>query len=219
MIYSKDQIDWAVSALQRGEVIAHPTETVFGLAADPGNDSALERILALKGRARGKGFIILLPDRRALAGFVDHAALHDPLLEALADKLWPGPLTLVLPARDSLSPLLTGGRGTIAVRHSPSALVADILAAWGGALVSTSANRADSPILYSHEAVIGEFGDRLGHVLPGSCPRDSKPSTIVALDRGRAVMLRAGAMPVDVIADVLSRVDRRLEIQAAPGGS
>lgn len=214
-----DQIKRAVAVLAGGGVIAHPTETVFGLAADPGSSTALEKLLALKGRAEGKGFILLIPDRAILPEFIQPDSLTDPLVNSLIEKFWPGPLTLVLPALSSISPLLTGGRGTVAVRHSSSVLVQDLLKVWGGAVVSTSANRADTVVLCDRQQVFEEFGAELGYVVSGLCKASSMPSTILEAYQGQVRLLRPGAVSTASIQDVLWGVDPLLTVQAAVGGS
>ncbi|MBF0447618.1 MAG: threonylcarbamoyl-AMP synthase [Magnetococcales bacterium] len=201
----REQIRQAVAVLTAGGVIAHPTETVFGLAADPTNRHALDRLLALKGRQPNKGLILLIPDRSVLNEFLQPRTLIDPGVQALMDRFWPGPLTLVLPARPGLPAPLTGGGDFIAVRHSPSPLVADLLAVWGAPLVSTSANFSGQPVLNDHQAVLAAFGAQVGVVIAGCCSASAQPSTVVIMDpdRGRMQLLRSGEIALAVIRGVL----------------
>jgi L-threonylcarbamoyladenylate synthase len=212
-----DQIEQAVAVLAAGGVIAHPTETVFGLAANPDSAEALERLLALKGRAESKGFILLIPSPAILSRMIKPASLADPLVQALMARFWPGPLTLVLPVLASVSPLLTGGSGCLAVRHSSSALVGDLLTAWGGAIVSTSANRADAPVLRDHRQVRQEFVDGVGCVVSGHCSAARLPSTLLTVNAGGVRLLRSGAVPVAAIQAVLKKVAPQAVLSVAPG--
>lgn len=208
-----ESIAKAVVELARGGVIAHPTETIFGLAVDPGNQQALERLLAIKGRKQKKGFILLVPGRNSLLNIVRPTALFDPVVTALMTQLWPGPVTMVLPVLPTISPLLTGGGEYVAVRHSPSPLVNQLLSAWQGIIVSTSANRSASGVLGDHQAVAAEFGPELGYVIPGHCQQKSKPSTIIKIAADKIELLRSGAMPIASIQAVLQKTASHLVLQ------
>ena len=190
---ARPTLEEAVAALARGEVIAHPTETVFGLAADPFNPEALERLLRLKGRAPDKGFILLV----AGAGEAETGRLIEPptpLARRLMERFWPGPLTLALPARAGLPPLLTGGRTHLALRHSSSPLVAALLSVWRGPLVSTSANPGGQPPPRHGDVVRRQWGAALSVVLDGVSDAAAVPSTIVRVEGDRADLLRVGAV-------------------------
>ncbi|MBF0110316.1 MAG: threonylcarbamoyl-AMP synthase [Magnetococcales bacterium] len=190
----------ARETLRRGGIIAHPTETVYGLGADPFHPEALQRILSLKGRDAAKGFILLIPDRPAL----------DPLVAAipvtarrLMEHFWPGPLTLILPARPGLPAPLTGGRSTLAVRHSSSRHVTTLLEFWNRPLVSTSANRSGAPPLRDGKQVIDLFGAEIDCLQLGHCPPDTPPSTIVAFDEKQPRIIRMGTITQAMIRAVL----------------
>ena len=133
------QLRRAAQVLHAGGVIAYPTEAVYGLGCDPLDPDAVHRLLALKGRAAAKGVILIAADLDQLAPYL---APVDPEARERAEASWPGPVTWVWPARPEVPAWLTGGRDTLAVRvtdHAPSAALCH---AFGGPLVSTSANRA-----------------------------------------------------------------------------
>ncbi|MBF0460345.1 MAG: threonylcarbamoyl-AMP synthase [Magnetococcales bacterium] len=181
----------AVLALAAGQVIAHPTETVFGLAADPFHPVAVQHLLCLKGRLASKGFIVLIPDRQGL----DRLILPPvPLARRLMDHFWPGPLTLVLPARPDLPAEVTGGGGWLAVRQSSSPLVAALLHAWQGPLISTSANPTGQPPARSAVEVHRHWGAAIAVVLAGATPVEAQPSTLLQVEGERVQLLRAGAV-------------------------
>lgn len=131
----------AAAALKDGGVIAYPTEAVWGLGCDPGNEAAVLRLLAIKQRTPDKGLILIASHLDQLRPFLDIAALPtDRLAEVLAT--WPGPHTWVMPASEVAPRWITGVHAGIAVRISAHPQVVELCNAFGGALVSTSANRS-----------------------------------------------------------------------------
>lgn len=136
-----DRIAGAAAALRRGEVIAYPTETFYGLGALAADGAAVERLLRAKSRPDGKPLPLLGADLAQL----EAVARFSPLALRLAAAFWPGPLTLVLPARPGLHPALTGGGGTVGLRVTSGEVAAALARAAGGALVATSANPAGQP--------------------------------------------------------------------------
>ena len=134
----------AITALRTGGVIAYPTEGVWGLGCDPRNEAAVLRLLALKQRAVDKGLILIASQLEQLRPFLDIGALPaDRLAEVLAT--WPGPHTWVMPAARAAPRWITGAHDSVAVRISVHPQVVELCNAFGGALVSTSANRAGQP--------------------------------------------------------------------------
>lgn len=181
----------ACDALAAGHVIAHPTETVFGLAADPFHPTALHRLLQLKGRTTSKGLIVLIPD----PGWLDRLVLPpSPLAQRLMARFWPGPLTLVLPARADLPAAVTGESRFVAVRHSSSPLVRTLFQHWHGLLVSTSANRTGQPPACSASTVYQQWGDAIAVILAGETPPHALPSTLLQVEGNRLHLLREGAI-------------------------
>ena len=193
----------AVARLCRGELVALPTETVYGLGADAANPEAVARIFALKGRPADHPLIVhLAPDAplEAWAREIPEAARR------LAAAFWPGPLTMILPKTARVPAAVTGGQDTVGIRV-PSHPVAQALLrafarAGSGAIAAPSANRFGhvSPTTAQH--VRDEFGPDLLVVDGGACD-EGLESTIVDLSRGRPVLLRPGTITRDRLAAVL----------------
>ncbi|MBF0348521.1 MAG: threonylcarbamoyl-AMP synthase [Magnetococcales bacterium] len=188
---SPHELTHALETLHSGGIIAYPTETVYGIGADPFQPRGLDQILRLKGRDATKGFILLIPNRRTLETIVTPPS---PWAERLIQQFWPGPLTLVLPAQPGLPEQVTGGRTTVAVRHSSSQRVATLLNAWGRPLVSTSANPSGHPPFRNHLQVQDFFGSQIPCIMTGHCPTHTPPSTIVAFENDQPVIVRQGAI-------------------------
>lgn len=201
--YPKVELEKAVQTLRSGGVVAHPTETVFGLGADPFNPQALNLILELKGRDATKGFILLVQSRADLQAVVGSPP---PQAEYLMDRFWPGPLTLILPAHPTLPNLVTGGRATVAVRHSSSPHVAALLKGWGKPMVSTSANVSGQPPLRDSTAVRKIFAPQVVFTLSGCCPPEVPPTTIVTFDDHFPKILRQGSVTDDMLRTVLPHI-------------
>ena len=152
----------AVAALRRGGIIAYPTEGVWGLGCDPDDERSLNALIALKGRASEKGLILIAGDIRQLAAWLE--GVDDDAMARLAAS-WPGPNTCLIPDTGRAAPLLRGSHSTLAVRVSDHPLVQALCAAWGGPLVSTSANRAGEPPAMSASQVRETFGEALDAVV------------------------------------------------------
>ncbi|HTH81271.1 MAG TPA: L-threonylcarbamoyladenylate synthase [Ramlibacter sp.] len=189
---SQASIAQAVSTLSRGDLVAFPTETVYGLGADAGSDAAVAKIFAAKGRPADHPLIVHVPD----AGAVDRFADHIPDFACkLMQAFWPGPLTLILPRREGIAAAAAGGQGSIGLR-CPShpvahALLAACTQAGVGGVAGPSANRFGrvSPTTAQH--VASEFGESL-LILDGGACEVGIESTIVDCTRGAPVLLRPG---------------------------
>ena len=132
-------VDAACRALRRGGIVAYPTEGVYGLGCDPADADAVGRLLGLKGRPAGKG-LILIADR--LDALIPWLAPLDDVTRARVVPSWPGPVTWLLPAAPHVPRAVRGDHDTLAVRVTAHPPAVALCAAWGGPLVSTSANRA-----------------------------------------------------------------------------
>src|SRR5438874_8254892 len=137
----KKAVARAVDLLRKGEVVALPTETVYGLAADALNPIAVAKIFEAKERPRFDPLIVHLPDREWLEKVVDIPAQDRQLLLKLADACWPGPFTMVLPKREIIPEIVTAGLDTVAVRVSVHPVFSEIIQALGKPLAAPSANR------------------------------------------------------------------------------
>lgn len=179
----------AVDRLLCGGIIAYPTEGVWGLGCDPFDEAAVLRILELKRRPVEKGLILVA------AGVDQVAALLTPLTaeqRATVLATWPGPTTWLLPDPEQLVPAWIKGKfATVAVRVSAHPGVVCLCRAYGGPLVSTSANRADAPPALSRLRVQTWFGAELDYIVPGRLGGQSGPSTI--RDLYSAIPVRAAA--------------------------
>ncbi len=186
--------------LRAGGLVSFPTETVYGLGADASNDHAVARIFEAKGRPRFNPLIVHLPDVAAVARY----ARLEGAAERLADAFWPGPLTLVLPLREGggLSPLVSAGLPTVAVRVPDHALARALLAAADRPVAAPSANPSGriSPTEAGH--VIAGLGGRIEAVLDGGPCAVGVESTIVGFDPV-PVLLRPGGLPVEAIESCL----------------
>ena len=168
--------------LQQGDVIAYPTEGVYGLGCDPRNDTAIEKVLELKQRPAHKGLILIASSFEQLQEFVADVPA-DKL--AAATATWPGPYTWIFPAANTTSKLLTGEHGSIAVRVSAHPVVQELCQAFG-ALVSTSANLAGKPAAMSATDIQLYFGADFP-VVPGALGGANKPSTITDVMSGTII--------------------------------
>lgn len=165
----------ALAALADGGLVAYPTEGVWGLGCDPANPLAVERLLRAKRRDVAKGLILIAHDFAALRPWI-RLPPEDKL--AAARQSWPGPATWLFPAADDAPCWITGDSDRIAVRVTAHPPAARLCRAWGGALVSTSANRSGEPTAESATAVRLRFGRHLDALLPGPLGGLGRPSTI-----------------------------------------
>jgi len=186
--------------LAAARLLALPTETFYALAAHPFKEEALVRLYSLKGRTPDKPVLLLVsgPDMvSAVARDIPKGAAD------LIATFWPGPLTLILPARPGLSPRLTGGKGGVGLRQPRQAETCRLIAALGHPVTGTSANRADQPPLTRADQVVREFGDDLALILDaGPCP-GGLPSTIVDVSVNPPRLVRAGAVTLDAIRKII----------------
>lgn len=165
----------AARIIANGGVVAYPTEAVYGLGCDPYNCSAVGRILAIKRRDPAKGLILIAAEPFQLLPFV--APLPPgPMAEVLAS--WPGPHTWLLPVRPGIPHWLTGRFATLAVRVTAHPLAAGLCRAYGGAIVSTSANVADRPPARSALEVRLALADGPDLIVSGACVGADRPSSI-----------------------------------------
>lgn len=165
-----------LQALQQEEVIAYPTEAVFGLGCDPDSEKAVNALLALKQRPWQKGLILIAANYEQLKPYVDDAALTDSQRETIF-SVWPGPVTWVIPARPETPRWLTGSFDSLAVRVSDHPLVQQLCSQYGKPLVSTSANLSGQEPCRTTEEVRMQFGSSLP-VLAGLVGGRLNPSEI-----------------------------------------
>lgn len=165
-----------LQALQQEEVIAYPTEAVFGLGCDPDSEKAVNALLALKQRPWQKGLILIAANYEQLKPYIDDAALTDAQRETIF-SVWPGPVTWVIPVRPETPRWLTGSFDSLAVRVSDHPLVQQLCSQYGKPLVSTSANLSGQEPCRTTEEVRIQFGSSLP-VLAGLVGGRLNPSEI-----------------------------------------
>ena len=185
----------AALRLRRGELVAFPTETVYGLGGDATDDHAVAAIFAAKGRPRFNPLIAHLPAVNAVERF----AHLTPLARQLAAAFWPGPLTLVLPLKGGLSPLVTAGLDTVAIRLPAHPVARALLAEFGGPLAAPSANPSGriSPVTAAH--VLAGLGGRIAAVIDGGACAVGLESTILDATGAAPVLLRAGGLATEAV--------------------
>ncbi|MFN3233095.1 MAG: L-threonylcarbamoyladenylate synthase [Alphaproteobacteria bacterium] len=206
----------AVALLRAGEPVGLPTETVYGLAADACNDKAVARIFEIKGRPHFNPLIAHCADIETVRSLVDLPALA----VALAEAFWPGPLTLVLKRRADcpVSLLASAGLETLAVRVPAHPVAHALLKAFGGALAAPSANPSGRISPTTARDVTDALS--LDLVIDGGPCTVGLESTILSVDGDKAILLRAGGVPLEDIEDVLgSKIGRAEDTDpiTAPG--
>ena len=213
-----DVVRHAALALRGGQVIAIPTDTVYGLAAAIDRPDAIERLYTIKGRPAEKAIPVLIADPA-------HVYRLAPRLSATAVRLarafWPGALTLVVPARRGLpsrvTTLTSDGIMTVAVRLPDNPVARAIIAAAGGALAVTSANRSGAVPAVEAREVRGLDLPRSLLVIDGGRTPGGMPSTIVAATTELPEILREGAIPISAVTAALSDMEPMTEDRATGG--
>ena len=195
----------AVEHLRAGELVAFPTETVYGLGADASNPDAVRRIFTAKGRPADHPVIVHLHDASQLA----HWARAVPeSARQLAAAFWPGPLTLILPRAARVADVVTGGQDSVGLRVPSHPVARELLAAFGNGIAAPSANRFGriSPTIALH--VADDLGEVVSMILDGGPCAIGIESTIVAFTGEEPILLRPGAIGVPELTRVLGRAPR-----------
>lgn len=184
-----DVFSRAVAALRRGDVIVFPTETFYGLGADALNPAAIDKILLLKGRSADNPIPLIVADRAMLERVVEE---FPPMAQRLADRFWPGPLTLVLPAKARLSAPLLNRDGGVGVRISSHPLARRLCRELGCPITATSANLSGQPPARTIAEALTYFSGRLTVYLDGGALAGKKGSTVVEVREGGLKIAREG---------------------------
>ncbi|AFS54014.1 YrdC/Sua5 family protein [Leptospirillum ferriphilum] len=190
----------AVEHLKQGRTVVIPTETVYGLGADASNPEAVRRIFAIKGRPPGHPLIVHIEKIDCLESW---AKTIPPVAVRLAERFWPGPLTLVLPRRREVLPEVTGGQETVALRVPSHPVITALLRAFGGGIAAPSANRFGRLSPTSARDVYEEFKDAAGMILEGGPCSFGLESTILGFQDGHPVLLRPGALSTGTLEEFL----------------
>jgi L-threonylcarbamoyladenylate synthase len=195
--------DQVRAAFARGEVIAYPTETFYGLGVDPHNVQAVVRVFAVKGRPPGEPLPLIASD----IGQIERCCgALSPLAARLGQRFWPGPLTLVLPIAFGRFPHeLTGGRSSVAVRIPDHLGAIAVATSIGGLITSTSANRSAQPPADTADAVIDALGDDVAVVVDSGPTPGGAPSTIVDVTTVTPRLVRVGAVSWERVLESLQQ--------------
>jgi L-threonylcarbamoyladenylate synthase len=203
-LWSADRIEDAATVLRSGELVAFPTETVYGLGGDATNDLAVASIFEAKGRPRFNPLITHVPDLTAARDL----AVFDARAERVAREFWPGPLSLVLPRAPNspVSLLASAGLDTLALRMPAHPLALALLRASGRPLAAPSANRSGRLSPTSARDVMAELGGCIAAVLDGGRSAVGIESTVLDLSGDEPTVLRPGGVPTEALAKVLGPI-------------
>ena len=192
-------VDQVVASLNRGYVVALPTDTFYGLAVDPVNLRAVDRIYEIKARARHKPLSLLIADTAQAYGLARHI---DGAFDRLAERFWPGPLTIIVRAGSRLPLRVTANTGNVALRVPEAAIARAVVARLGLPITATSANLRGFPECTSANCVREQLGDKIPLIVDGGPTARTVATTIVDLSGGGNSwsILREGAIPTHEIA-------------------
>jgi L-threonylcarbamoyladenylate synthase len=190
----------AVEALKRGKVIVFPTETLYGLGADAFNGTAVEQVFELKGRNRQQPIPVLVADMEMLRVVVDEIPLG---ARRLMDQFWPGPLTIVLPARKGTPEPLLNADARVGVRISSHPVATQLVRALGRPLTATSANRSGEEPARTLEEARRTFGQQIESYIAGGTLTSKAGSTVVEIDRNGLKVIREGDISAATLREVL----------------
>lgn len=200
-LLSEQEVLEAVKQLRRGEVVAFPTETVYGLGAPIFSEKSIRKIFELKKRPLDNPLIAHISDLEQLERIV---ISRPESFSLLSDAFFPGPLTVILPAHPDVPKIATAGLSTIGVRMPSHPLALELIAQLGEPLVAPSANLSGTPSATTAEHVAHDFGDRLGYILDGGPCLVGVESTVVSLiDRDHPVIYRPGGVSKEQLEEVL----------------
>ncbi|MCX6552980.1 MAG: L-threonylcarbamoyladenylate synthase [Acidobacteria bacterium] len=194
-------IERAVEVLRRGGVVAYPTDTLYGLAVDPGNPRSVAQLYRIKGRQVDRAIPLIAASREQIEAC---GGALPPLARTLADRFWPGPLTLVVPAWPALCEDVHGGSGTVAVRVPAHSLARALAAGFGAPITSTSANRSGQPPATTADEVRLALAVHLDVLLDAGATPGGPPSTIVSVTGAEPRLVRAGAVPWERVLECLA---------------
>jgi L-threonylcarbamoyladenylate synthase len=194
------RLEDGIAALRASELVVYPTETFYAIGADAFSSTALRRLFQVKGREPGR-LVGLIAADTAMAFSVAREVSIDA--RRLADAFWPGPLTLVLPARDNIAPELAGADG-VGVRVSPNPVARALSAGIGQPITATSANLSGEAPASTLEQARSGLGEKVKVYLEGGRLTASAPSTVVAVNESGWKMVRLGAISESQIAIALA---------------
>ena len=215
---SQAEIDAAVQTLRDGDLVAFPTETVYGLGANAQNPAAVRKIFEAKGRPISHPVIVHLDSPKYLHRWVREVP---EICLKIAEKFWPGPLTMVLPRAPNVHDIVTGGQETIAIRVPSHPMAQQLLTAFGGGIAAPSANRYGRLSPTRAEHVRDELGDAVKIVLDGGECQIGLESTIIQCDNNQVRLLRPGAVTASQLREVAGELQMGPDLQSprVPGST
>jgi L-threonylcarbamoyladenylate synthase len=196
-----DNLKEIAAAIARGGVIAFRSDTFYGLGADPFKRSAVQKIRELKGREDDKPILVVISDAKKVDHLISHCSKR---FDDVAQKLWPGALTVIGQAAPDLPDELTAGTKTVGVRLPDDDRVRALIEACGGALTATSANVSGQPAARTAAEVESYFGQYLDLIVDGGASTSEAPSTVVDATTEELKLVREGVIPWSAILSALS---------------
>ncbi|MBN1829861.1 MAG: threonylcarbamoyl-AMP synthase [Deltaproteobacteria bacterium] len=194
----------AAAIIKRGGVIAYPTETFYGLGADPFNERAVERLFAIKGRNFDKPIPLIIGKRENLDGLVTDITRE---AELLIKHFWPGPLTLVFHAASHIHRAITADTGKVGIRLSSHRIARNLATALpSGVLTATSANFSGSEAMNAAQDVLAAMGRLVDAVIEGGATPGGPGSSVIDVTAIPPVIIRNGEIPKEIISDKLRRI-------------
>ena len=190
--------------IQQGDLVAFPTETVYGLGGDGMNPQAVKKVYQAKGRVSDKPLLVLIADPAWLSQLTD---VVPDAARAVMDTFWPGPVTLTLPAAPNIPRELLGAGTTIGVRLPGPSVALSLVQSAGCPITAPSANRSGTPDPLTAMDVARSLGDSVDIILDGGPALDDRPSTVVDLSTPKPVLLRAGRVPFEDVLRVWRSYD------------
>jgi L-threonylcarbamoyladenylate synthase len=195
--------DQILSFLRAGGVIGFPTDTAYGLGADPFSEPAVRRIFEIKGRSEAKPILVLVDSIDMIRQIVDWPNVSE-FADILAQRFWPGPLTMILPALATVPRLVTAGTGTIGVRWPHAPFATALISAFGKPLTATSANKSGQPSTGSASEVRRQLGVDLEMLIEGGTLAAPGGSTLLDLSGSKPTIVREGPVSRESLREALN---------------
>ena len=203
LLHEQD-MEEAAALIRQGEPVGMPTETVYGLACDAGNADAVRKVFAAKGRPADNPLIVHIAD---IADWAPLVTEIPPLAQKLAERFWPGPLTIILPRTDRIPSVTAGGLDSVGVRFPAHPLAQALIRASGVPIAAPSGNRSGSPSPTTSAHMMQDMDGRIPAVLEGGSCICGVESTVIALDDERSVrVLRPGFVTPEQLAEIAENV-------------
>lgn len=197
---SEEDFGEILSFLRAGGVIGFPTDTAYGLGADPFNEAAVRRIFEIKGRPENKPILLLVNS----VEMAEQVSVLSKTAQSFAERFWPGPLTLILPARESVPVAVTAGSGTIGLRWGNAPFALRLISVLGKPLTATSANLSGGSSAVTVEEVLRQLEGRLDVVVDGGRLPERGGSTLVDLTTPTPRILRKGPISDEAVMEAIS---------------